>query len=255
MPDLLNDANKRGLIVWGGAQSSDYGIVVESCPAFDKPKRKMSVFNVPNRNGSVLFQENAFEDVVRNYNIWIDEQTVEDSGGVESGTLAERVSAFTAMLYSKLGYQELSDNFEPDIFRLAYYSGGKDISNELTMYGKTTLSFTCRPERFLKTGKTAVTVANGDTMTNPTLFPSRPLIHIEGTGNITVMIGGVGITATGVVDYINIDCERMNAYREPSENMNSHIQGTFPNLLSGTNTITITGTTTLVQITPKYYTI
>ena len=133
MPNLLEDANKQGLIVWGGVQSTDYGIVVRDCPAFDKPKRKMSIFNVPNRNGSVLFPQNAFEDTSRTYNVWIDEQTVEDSGGGISGTLAERVSAFTAMFLSKVGYQELSDNFEPDYFRLAYYSGGNDFSNELTM--------------------------------------------------------------------------------------------------------------------------
>ena len=254
MPNLFDDLNKRGLIKWGGVQSSDYGIVVQDCPAFDKPRRKQTVFNVAGRNGSVLFQEDAFEDTTRSYNIWIDEQTEEDSGGTETGRLDQRVADFTAWLFSKKGYQELEDNFEPDFYRLAYYSGGNDVSNELIMYGKSTLTFTCRPERFLISGKTPVTVTNGAIMTNPTLFASKPLIHIEGSGNVTIEINGVGMTAV-IDDYINIDCERMNAYRLPSENMNAYIQGTFPTLASGANTITITGTTTLVQITPHYFTI
>ena len=186
--------------------------------------------------------------------IWIDEQTEEDSGGTETGRLDQRVADFTAWLYSVKGYQELSDNFEPDYYRLAYYSGGNDVSNELITYGKSTLTFTCRPERFLVSGKTPVTVVNGDTMENPTLFVAKPLIHIEGSGNVIIAINGVGMTAT-VDDYINIDCERMNAYRLPSENMNAYIQGTFPTLKSGVNAITITGTTTLVQITPNYFTV
>ena len=254
MPSIYNGTNGHGSIVWGGTAFASYGIVTGEAPAFDKPNRKQTVFNVPNRNGSVLFQQNAFEDVVRSYNIWIDEQTETESGGGTSGTLAERVSAFTAMLYSKTGYQELTDCFEPDIYRLAYFSGGNDFSNELTMYGKTTLSFTCRPERFLNSGKEAVTVTNGSTMTNPTLFPSKPLIHIEGTGSFEVAINGVAIVAS-VTDYINIDCERMNAYRTASENMNDRISGAFPNLASGSNTIAIVGAPTLVQITPKYFTI
>ena len=254
MPNFLPDTNRQGLIVWGGENSTDYGIVVGKSPAFDKPKRKMTVFNVPGRNGSVLFPQNAFEDVVRSYDIWLAEETTEDSGGEISGTLEERVDALTAWLNSKSGYQELSDNFEPEVYRLAYYSGGNNVSNEMLQFGESTLTFTCRPERFLKSGKTAVTVTNGSTLTNPTKFASKPLIHIEGSGIVTITLGGATIGAT-VTDYINIDCERMNAYREPNENMNDKIVGTFPSLLSGNNTISIDGTTTLVQITPNYFTI
>ena len=253
MPNLYG-ISTQGVFVWGGGRSSDYGIVVSKAPVFDKPARKMTVFNVPGRNGSVLFQENAFEDVVRSYDVWIAEDAVEDSGGQISGTLAERVSAFTAWLNSVSGYQELTDDFEPEFYRLAYYSGGNEVGDEMLAYGESTLTFTCRPERFLVSGKTAVSVANGDTMTNPTRFASKPLIHIEGSGVITVSVGGATIGAN-VVDYINIDCERMNAYREPTENMNDQIAGTFPTIPSGDNVVTITGAATLVEITPNYFTI
>ena len=255
MPNFLPDTNRLGLIVWGGERSVDYGMVVDAAPTFEKPKRKTTIFNVPGRNGSVLFQQDAFEDVTRSYHIWVAEETTEESGGNISGTLEERVDAITAWLYSKKGYQKLEDNFEPDVYRLAYYSGGNNISNEMTQYGETTLTFTCRPERFLKAGEDPVTVSDGDTLNNPSRFASKPLIHIEGSGNISISVGGASITARDVVDYINIDCERMNAYREPSENMNEQIQGTFPSLLSGANVITITGATTLVTITPNYFTI
>lgn len=255
MPNFLPDTNRQGLLVWGGERSVDYGMVVDAAPAFDKPKRKQTIFNVPGRNGSVLFQENAFEDVTRSYHVWVAEETTEDSGGNISGTLEERVDAITAWLNSKTGYQKLEDNFEPDVYRLAYYSGGNDITNEMTQYGATTLTFTCRPERFLKSGETAVTVTTGATLNNPSRFASKPFIHIEGSGTVELSIGSQTIVVTGLIDYINIDCERMNAYRETSENMNDHVAGAFPLMLSGNNVITITGTTTLVQITPNYFTI
>lgn len=256
MPELFNDdTNRRGLIRWGGEASDGFGMVVAEAPSFDKPKRKTTVFNVPGRNGSVLFQENAFEDVTRSYKVWVAEETTEDSGGDITGTLEERVDAITAWLNSKNGYQKLEDSFEPEVYRLAYYSGGNDISNDMQQYGAATLTFTCRPERFLKSGETPVTVTTGATLTNPSRFASKPFIHIEGTGTVELSIGGQAIVITGLVDYINIDCERMNAYRETSENMNDHVAGTFPSIASGNNTVTIIGTTTLVQITPNYFTI
>ena len=257
MPNYLNGFNKQGLIKWGGESSANFGMVVSKAPAFDKPTRKQTIYNVPGRNGSIIFQQDAFEDVERAYDVWIDENTEYDSGGTPvSGTLPERIHAFTAWLNSKTGWQELEDSFETDYFRLAYYSGGNDFSNEMMAYGRSKLTFTCRPERFLKSAKTAVTVTSGQTLTNPTKFTSKPLIHIEVSSprTIGITLGGMTISAA-VTDYINIDCDSMNAYRLPTENKNSSVTGSIPVMPSGANTITIAGSPSLVQITPRYFTV
>ena len=238
--------NKRGLIVYGGESSTDYGIVVSEAPSFDKPVRKNTVNKIPGRNGAVIFQEDAYEDVTRSYKAWIADYARED--------LVSAVSDFTAWLYSKKGYQRLEDNFEPDIYRLAYFDGGENITNELTQYGSTVIRFTCRPERFLKEGEKEITVGNGDSIYNPTRFESKPLIYIEGSGEIHVSIKGTTIVAN-VDDYIYIDCERMNAYRLGTENKNGEISGTFPIIVPGTNGIGITGSATKVVLVPRYFTI
>ena len=254
MPNVLDGTNKQGLIVFGGERSDDYGMVISEAPSFERARRKQTVYNVPGRTGSVVFQEDAWEDVPRQYNVFIPEAIEEDSGGNISGTLAERVNDFEAMLNSKKGYQRLTDNFEPDVFRLAYYNGGDSFSNEMTAYGESTLRFTCRAERFLKSGEQPITVVNSDVINNPTRFTSKPLIHIEGSGIVTVTIGGKTISAN-VTDYINIDCDSQNAYRLATENKNSLISGSFPLILPGANTIGITGTTTNVEVTPRFFTI
>lgn len=119
MSKLFNIAtNKRGLIVYGGESSSDYGMVVSEAPAYERPNRKQTIYTVPGRNGAVVFQDDAWEDVVRSYNVWIAE-------GVQP--LSVKISAFEAMLNSMKGWQRLEDSFEPDVFRLAYYSGGNDF--------------------------------------------------------------------------------------------------------------------------------
>lgn len=248
MPNLFDeDTNTQGVIVYGGESSTDYGMVVSEAPAYERPKRKETIYNVPGRNGSILFQQDARENVNRSYKVWL----AEDS----THTLVEIVDAVEAWLNSQIGYIRLEDNFEPDVYRLAYYSGGDGFSNNMIQYGEATLNFTCRPERFYKNAEAAVEVLNGDTMSNPTKFASKPLIHIEGTGIVTVSIGGETITAKDLVDYINIDCDRMDAYRLTSENRNNKISGTFPTIKPGSNVITITGSATKVEITPRYFTI
>ena len=246
MPKLFNAlTNTQGVIVFGGEASSDYGMVVAGAPSFDNPIRRIEAYTVPGRNGSILFQDGSFDDVVRAYDVWI---------AKDEEDLADKINAARAWLFSKSGYTRLEDNFEPDVFRLAYYSGGNDISNELTQYGETTLTFTCRPERFLKSGEDAITVVTGDKIFNPTKFASKPLIHIEGSGSVMVSIGNKAATIT-VSDYVNIDCETMNAYRLPSQPRNEYLTGSFPTIEPGPNSITITGTTTKVTITPRYFTI
>lgn len=245
---LNSGTNKQGLIVYGGVSSTNYGIVVSEAPSFDKSTRKRTIYNVPGRNGSVLFEEDAFEEKQRNYRVFLSDNKISN--------LSEVVTNFTNWIYSQKGYQKLEDSFEPDIFRLAYFVGGNDISNEMMQAGETTLSFMCRPERFLRSGDQEIEISNGDSLINPTNFSAKPLIYIEVASEetVTVSIGGKSIVAN-VDDYIYIDVERMNAYRLPTENMNSEVSGTFPTIDPGSNGIGITGTVTKVTIIPRYYTI
>ncbi len=247
MPNLFDvGTNKQGLIVYGGESSTDYGIVVSEAPAFDKGKKKIQTFNVPGRNGAVIFNEGSYEDTTRNYKVWVAKDREE--------SLPEIVDAMSSWLYSKSGYVRLEDSFEPDVFRLAYYVGGQEVTNRMLQFGETTLPFICRAERFFKDAEQEQIVSNGDAIYNPTRYESKPLIHIEGSGSVSISIQGVTMTAT-ISDYINIDSDRMNAYRLPSENKNNTISGTFPTIKAGTNTIATTGTVTKVTIVPRYFTI
>ena len=247
MANFINHTtNKRGLIVYGGEASSDYGMVVSEAPTFERPTRKQTVYDVPGKNGGIIYQQDAWNDVQRSYKVWL------TASGDDNLTTA--VDAAEAWLNSQKGYTRLTDSFEPEVYRLAYYSGGVNVINNLMQYGEATLTFTCRPERFFLSGEQPLSVSNGGKINNPTRFDAKPLIHIEGSGTVTIAFGGATMSAT-LSDYINIDCETMNAYRLPAENKNSNISGTFPKLLPGVNTIATTGSVSAVVITPRFYTI
>ena len=217
---------------------------IASAPKVVKPKRKMTVTQIAGTNREVVEMEDAWECYDQPYELFVGDGT-EDA-------IQELLSNVAEKLY-KTGWQTLADDYETEHYRLAYYKGPFDVENRYNMAGKFEVVFTCRPERFLLTGDTAVTVASGNTITNPTAYASKPLIHIVGSGSGTLTVAGVTMSFTGIVDYLNIDCDKMDVYRLPTENRNNLMTGEFPVLKSGSNTVSFTGGITSVTITPRWW--
>lgn len=236
-----------GHFAFNGQNSSNFGICVESTPSLDRPERQHNIYNVPGRNGAIIEQLDTFNNVNREYRVW--------AANDYYNSVDKDYNAISEWLYNSNGYCRLEDDFEPDIFRLAYFVGPMDVENLLNMYGKTKLTFNCRPERFYKDGEKTITVASGSNIQNRTAFTAKPLIRIAGSGNCSIRIGTHTMNITGLVDYIYIDCDTMEAYRQAAENKNNMISGDFPVIDSGTQSIVTTGTITDIKVTPRWYTI
>ena len=228
-------------ITFGGTVVPAY---IASAPTRQKPARKMTVTPIAGTNREVVDMEDAWESYDQPYTLVLGDGT---SGCVESG--ANNVAK---ALY-KTGLQTLTDGYDTTHFRLAYFQGPFDVENRFTRLGKADIVFRCRPELFLNSGATPVTVASGGKVTNPTTFGAKPLIHIEGSGDGTVTVAGTTMSFTGLVDYVNVDCDKMDVYRLPSENRNNLMTGNFPVLGAGDNTVTYTGGITKVDITPRWW--
>ena len=219
---------------------------IATAPHIIRPVRKITTTPIAGSNREVIVMEDAWESYDQPYSLFFGDGT-EDC-------VQEIVNEIAEKLYKK-GWQELQDSYEPEYFRLAYYQGPFDVENRFTRAGKVDITFKCRPERFLLSGSFPVEVEQEDVLINPTKFNAKPLIHIEGQGNGTLTIGNAEMTFTGIVDYLNIDCDRLDVYRLPSENRNSVMEGDFPVLISGNNTVDFDGGITKVVITPRYWTI
>lgn len=236
-----------GHFVFNGHNSSEYGICIENTPDLNRPERKYNVYKIPGRSGDVVEQLDAYNNINKTYQVWAANDYFSD--------VVKDYNAIASWLYTSNGYCRLEDDFEPDTFRLGYFVGPMDVENLLNMYGKTKLTFNCRPERFYKDGEKVITVANGSTIQNRTSFTAKPLIKVAGSGNITLRIGSHTMTITGLVDYIYIDCDTMDAYRQSAENKNNMISGDFPVIDPGNQSVYTTGNVTSIQVTPRWYTI
>lgn len=218
--------------------------LIASSPNIIRATRKITVVQVPGSNREVVDMEDAWECYDQPYTLFVGDGT-EDS-------IQEALDNTARVLY-KNGWQVLLDDYEPDIYRLAYYQGGFDVTNKKTRVGKFDVTFRCRPERYLRVFDCEMNVNKNDSVYNPTVYIARPLIHIEGSGNGTLTVGSTTVTIKNMVDYLNIDSDKQDVYRQPAENRNSCMEGDFPLLYPKGNVINFTGGITSVKITPRFW--
>jgi len=228
-------------ITFGGEQIPAY---IASVPVMPRPSRKGTVTQIAGTNREVVEMEYAWDSYDQTYTMVV--------GDGSDDCVGEAIDAVARVLY-KDGWQKLTDSYDSDHFRLAYFKESWEVENRYTRLGKFDITFHCRPERFLTTGETPVAVTSGGTITNPTTYKAKPLIHIEGSGSGTLTVNGTTMSFTGIVDYLNIDCDTMNVYRLASENRNNLMTGDFPVLNSGSNSVAFTGGITSVTITPRWW--
>lgn len=122
----------------------------------------------------------------------------------------------------------------------------KFVNRERTI---STLKVTFRIAPFFWLDASDITITPPDTVTNPA-YKSKPLIRINGDGNVTLIINGRPTIIEGIVDYIDIDSELEIAYRG-TVNEGDKLKSDFPYLDSGANTISAVGATSIV-ITPRW---
>lgn len=183
---------------FGGINSADYGVYITGEAVYNAPERAVEQVDIPGRNGAFLMDLGRFENIEVTYPCGIpgDDQT----------DFAEKISEFRNAILSKRGYQRLTDEYNPNEYRMASYVSGMEVEaveGQQGTVGEFELTFNCKPQRWLVDGETAITVQDGDTLTNPTLFDSEPLLEVEGGG--TVSFNGYTITLndrdTGNVEF------------------------------------------------------
>lgn len=164
---------------FGDVSSKDYGVYITQEAAYNAPDRDVEVVEIAGRNGAYILDKGRFKNITVSYKCGI---ALDDEQSFESA-----IRTFRNALASKAGkYVRLEDEYNPNEYRQAAFLGGIEVDMADRRAGEFTVSFDAMPQRFLKSGETAVEVANGGTITNPTLFESHPLLMTKGYGNITI---------------------------------------------------------------------
>lgn len=229
---------------FNGARSIDKGLTIEYCPSVGTGQRVVEKIPVPGRSGDLVIDTGAYGNYIQPYEIWFKDK-------LRGTTRAARDIA--QWLLSGVGYMRLEDTYDPEVFRLAMFTGPFDVENWMLTHGRATLEFDCQPQRWLKTGQRPVAVQSGQSLIN-TWQPAKPLIQVTGTGDGTLVVGGSTISISDMTGAITLDSETEDAY-SGTENLNNNVQvnGGYPILQNGETAVSFSGGITAVQITPKWW--
>lgn len=198
--------------------SRSYGVYITGQAVFNAPERDVEMISIPGRNGAFALDKGRFENITVTYPAGIFAQNEAD--------FAQAISDFRNFLCSKKGYCRLTDEYNPSEYRMAIYKSGLEVEPAQLRAGEFEIVFECMPQRYLTSGETAVSVASGGTLTNPTLFEASPLLEIEGYGTINVNGTEIEIDDELVGDVVVAD-EVWEPYAETTVD--------FPNIYIATN--------------------
>lgn len=168
--------------------SAQYGVYITGQGVFNAPERNVEMVEIPGRDGAYALDKGNFNNIEVTYPAGIVADTEAD--------FATAVSNLRNFLCSKTGYCRLTDDYNSGEYRMAIYKSGLEVDHEGLKTGEFNIVFECKPQRWLTSGETAVSVASGSDITNPTLFPSRPQLQVWGYGDIDV--GGKSINVSNV---------------------------------------------------------
>lgn len=236
--------NPKNWIIFDGKSLADFKLYCSGDKTFSAPQRNVDLITIPGRNGSLVRDKGTFANITVEYSCWI------------PSNFRGNVEALRNYLLSKAGYKRLEDTYDPDTFRLAVFQGPLDVSAYYSStFGSFTLQFQARPERFLKSGETAIALTIGDNeIENPTLFESKPIIRLTDLTSLpfTITDGTYELTVRDTIgDPISdliIDTENLNAYGHKVSDgsisncnnmITANVKDKWLGLVPGNNTVTV----------------
>ena len=134
-------------LTFGGVNSLDYGIFITGEAVYNAPERSVTSIEIEGRNGDLLIDNGRFLNIEIKYPAGCFAETQED--------FKQKIESFRNAIISQISYQRLTDDYNPDEYRLAVYKSGLDVSVAvLHQGGEFNLTFDCKPQRFLTSGET-----------------------------------------------------------------------------------------------------
>lgn len=222
-----------------------FGVRLQSPVTFDAPVPRVNTVTVAGRNGDLKFFDGSYENVIGNANCF----------ALEESRVDEALNAISKWMFTSFGYHRLETSNEPDYFRLANLSAGLNNDIRRRILAPFTLSFDCKPQKFLKSGERTKIITKSGTVIRNQGFPAKPLITIYGSGTAKLQIGDYPVEINTLTDRMTLDCDTQNAYKGPTnENMHIHADS-FPILDMGENEISWTGGIERVEIVPRWWTL
>lgn len=256
--------------------SLDYGVYITGSAVWNAPERVLEMISIPGRNGALALDQGRYENIEVTYPAGIFCDSMED--------FAEKIRAFRNVLCSRYAYVKITDTYNPDEYRVGLYRSGLEVDAvHYNSAAEFDITFECKPQRFLKSGDEAIPLHEGvdvltnealeaitneagvpievnamiASFTNPTDYPSRPLIVVPGPGYVQFGDQQIVVSGDGSLP-VYIDCDIMEAYtvdetgkKTNANNIVSFSGNDFPVFPPGENTFS--ASVENVELYPRWW--
>lgn len=139
---------------FGGFDSKSLGLYITGQSAYNAPPRAYEAIAIPGRNGDLSIDGGRWENIEVTYPAGIYTESMEE--------YRQQIAQIRAEFSHRIGYQRITDDYNPDEFRLGIYTGGLEtLPVHYISASEFNLTFNCKPQRFLVEGETPVDVAGG----------------------------------------------------------------------------------------------
>lgn len=212
----------NGVITWNGVASDTLGIIVSKVPSLNRPQRKYNSYSVPGRNGDIIVMQDAYAEYEQEYEIF-----ALDGAQIDARAIVD-------WLYQD-GWCQLSDDWEPDYYRMAYFVGPVDIEPIMDEAAVCTITFRCRPQRYLAQGVNMMPKMTADTYTYSgvtVVVDSKGVAHLSGTASSTMSLhisseSSLTFSSAMVGNEIKLNNLSIGAYLQFYERQSSSVSTKF----------------------------
>jgi len=223
-----------------GNDSMAIGLVATDLPEVVIPEERVTFTNIPGRSGALAQTEgqDVFNDITLTVGLYCPEVTP---------------SAVRAISAYFRGMGELRLPNRPGGYYEARVVNQIELSRILRGSAPRTFEahFRCKPLFYLNEGLDPVEITSGEFLSNPSSIAARPVIEIEGSGDVTLLVGDQTVQLTGLEGGIILDGVLQEAYWDGILE-NAKMSGDFPVLGAGDTAISWTGDVTALRVTPHW---
>ena len=223
---------------WNGVKCTDHGIHVLTHPAISRPKERVTTQAVPGRSGTLTITEG---DCVYDEFIAACECIAPNPASIP---------AFSAWLH---GPGVVMFGNHPTGFYYARVNNQIDFETVVRgrLQRKFTVNFRCQPFLYLL-GVEIIVLTSFDQIVNQGTVFAEPIITVEGTGDIDLMVGEVTLGIAGLASAISIDVPQRLAYHDGINLTGSLTGDDWPTLSVGSTAISWTGSVSRITISPNW---
>lgn len=227
--------------IFKGIKSTDMGIVIGEYTPIQHANKRTKEITIDGLDGSYTQDLGAYDT----YTITLE---------CAISTLSKNAKSINEVLTWLKGSGKLILSIDPDKCYEAKITNAIPIEDVIWVFNDFTLKFTVQPFRKAvnEFNNIIKTSAKNFILKNKGDYESKPIITIKGNGDITLTVNDEAFILQDVSEYVTINSEIYEVYKGAESANTLYKSENFPKFKTETNTISVSGNVTEIEINPNW---